>query len=196
MQSQALQDEFVVFCLNAKREGTFVDIGAGDPIQISNTYALETRYGWRGCLVDMDASRRASYEKKRPRSEAVMRDSTSIDYGSLFRRLSFPAQIDYLSLDVDDASLSTLKKIEADVLDDYKFSVVTFEHDSYRLGDDLRGASRGIFLARGYVLAAPDIRNDGYPFEDWWVSPEVSDRINVLQESLEGTEALRAFRKQ
>lgn len=38
--------------LNMKRGGYFVEFGATDGIEISNTYLLETRYGWRGILAE------------------------------------------------------------------------------------------------------------------------------------------------
>ncbi len=51
--SQAGQDLWVygnVF--NEKRGGFFLDVGAHDGIYLSNTFLLETRYGWNGILVE------------------------------------------------------------------------------------------------------------------------------------------------
>lgn len=37
---------------NNKREGYFVEIGASDGIDLSNTYLLEKNYGWKGICVE------------------------------------------------------------------------------------------------------------------------------------------------
>jgi hypothetical protein len=44
--SQAAQDELVIGLLRGKRDGYFVDLAANDALLLSNTYALEQRYGW------------------------------------------------------------------------------------------------------------------------------------------------------
>ena len=44
-------------------------------------------------------------------------------------------------------------------LDKYKFATVTFEHDSYNDGTDIRDASRKYFEDHGYVLIADNIFN-------------------------------------
>jgi FkbM family methyltransferase len=50
--SQICQDIFVLSVLDNKKNGFFVEIGAGDGINFSNTYLLEKNYGWNGILVE------------------------------------------------------------------------------------------------------------------------------------------------
>jgi len=50
--SQARQDEVVAALLRNKKNGYFIDLAANDPIKISNTYALETHFGWRGLCME------------------------------------------------------------------------------------------------------------------------------------------------
>ena len=50
--SQFGQDAWVLEQLDYKRNGYFVDVGAGTPIELSNTYILETQYGWSGILIE------------------------------------------------------------------------------------------------------------------------------------------------
>lgn len=50
--SQWLQDLFVRFVLEDKREGFFVEFGATDGVSLSNTLSLEQRLGWRGILAE------------------------------------------------------------------------------------------------------------------------------------------------
>jgi FkbM family methyltransferase len=47
-------DLFVVDVLNGKRNGYFVEAGALDGIQVSNTLLLEEDYGWSGLCVEPD----------------------------------------------------------------------------------------------------------------------------------------------
>jgi hypothetical protein len=50
--SQYRQDELVIALLHGKRNGYFIDLAANDPVRISNTYALETHFRWRGLCVE------------------------------------------------------------------------------------------------------------------------------------------------
>mmetsp|Transcript_27390 Transcript_27390/g.40438 ORF Transcript_27390/g.40438 Transcript_27390/m.40438 type:complete len:335 (+) Transcript_27390:89-1093(+) len=50
--SQARQDEVVAALLRNKKGGYFVDLASNDAIKISNTYALENNFGWRGLCLE------------------------------------------------------------------------------------------------------------------------------------------------
>jgi FkbM family methyltransferase len=50
--AQLLQDLFVLFHLDNKVEGYFVEFGAADGITISNTFLLESQYGWSGIVAE------------------------------------------------------------------------------------------------------------------------------------------------
>jgi hypothetical protein len=50
--SQARQDEVVAALLRNQKNGYFVDLAANDPIKISNTYALETQFNWKGLCIE------------------------------------------------------------------------------------------------------------------------------------------------
>jgi FkbM family methyltransferase len=52
MYAQLGQDDWVINKLHGKRDGVFVDIGAHDGIELSNSYLLESVYGWRGVCVE------------------------------------------------------------------------------------------------------------------------------------------------
>jgi len=51
-KSQLRQDLFVLLQLNFKREGFFVEFGATNGIDLSNSYMLEKQYGWHGILAE------------------------------------------------------------------------------------------------------------------------------------------------
>jgi FkbM family methyltransferase len=50
--AQLFQDLLVLFLLKEKRDGYFIEFGAMDGITMSNTFLLESKYGWRGILAD------------------------------------------------------------------------------------------------------------------------------------------------
>jgi FkbM family methyltransferase len=51
-KAQILQDLWVLFELSEKREGFFVEFGATNGLVNSNTWLLETSYGWSGILAE------------------------------------------------------------------------------------------------------------------------------------------------
>jgi FkbM family methyltransferase len=51
-KAQLFQDLFVLFVLNEKKNGYFVEFGATNGIELSNTYLLEKNYGWNGILAE------------------------------------------------------------------------------------------------------------------------------------------------
>jgi FkbM family methyltransferase len=50
--AQLFQDLLVVFLLDEKRAGYFVELGAMDGIKLSNTFLLENKFGWRGIVAE------------------------------------------------------------------------------------------------------------------------------------------------
>jgi hypothetical protein len=52
MSSQYGQDLFVLEVLGGMHDGFFLDSGASDGVQASNTHLLETSYGWKGICVE------------------------------------------------------------------------------------------------------------------------------------------------
>ena len=51
-KSQINQDIFVLYTLNWKRNGFFVEFGATNGVDLSNTYLLEKDFGWKGILSE------------------------------------------------------------------------------------------------------------------------------------------------
>jgi FkbM family methyltransferase len=50
--SQLKQDIFVLTMLSNKSNGYFIEVGAGDGINFSNTYLLEKNFNWNGILIE------------------------------------------------------------------------------------------------------------------------------------------------
>jgi hypothetical protein len=185
---QANQDRFILNVLKEKKHGRFLEIGSNHPININNTYLLETEYEWKGIMVEYEPQFLPLYIEHRPNSIHVINDATTIDYKNLFETNNMPLSFDYLQIDLEaanESTLNTLKKLDNDVLDTYKFATVTFEHDIY-CGDyyNTRLSSRDIFKRRGYVCVFEDISNDGFPYEDWYVHPDLVD-MNYVNNLIE-----------
>jgi FkbM family methyltransferase len=64
-RSQYFQDVWALFETGFKRDGYFVEIGAYNGVDLSNTYLLEKTFGWSGLLVEPNPEHRASIEASR-----------------------------------------------------------------------------------------------------------------------------------
>lgn len=187
---QAQQDKFILNILNYKRNGVFLEIGSNDPKHINNTYILETKYDWKGIMIEYNSNFLPLYIEHRPNSIHVINDATQIDYKKLLEDNNISSNIDYLQIDVEannGSTIKTLQKLDDEIFDHYKFATITFEHDIYHTNyDNTREKSREIFTRRGYICVFKDINNKGInPFEDWYVHPDLvnMDYINTLIEN-------------
>jgi FkbM family methyltransferase len=70
-QSMGYEEWLIRDFFNDKRDGVFVDVGAGHYMEFSNTYTLETELGWSGIAIDAQAEYAADYQKYRPRTRFV-----------------------------------------------------------------------------------------------------------------------------
>jgi FkbM family methyltransferase len=64
-KSQLQQDLFVLLSFKFKSGGFFVEFGATDGLNLSNTYMLEKNFGWKGILAEPARSWHASLRKNR-----------------------------------------------------------------------------------------------------------------------------------
>jgi len=169
--SQALQDLFVLSILNGKKNGTYVEIGAGHPTNINNSYLLESVFGWRGVSYEIQEDL-ANYFNETRTNKCICADATTTDYTRSFESNNLPARIDYLQVDIDpsEQSLESLKRLD---LNEYRFSVITFEHDAYQGKQHVVDESRKILRSYGYQCVASNVKNQGHPFEDWYVDPSI-----------------------
>jgi hypothetical protein len=164
-KSDLNQESYVLSVLSEKKDGYYVELGSGDPIDGSNTFLLETRFNWKGLAIDSDPELVAKYNQERA-NECVQSDALIFDYLNYFKKNNFPKQIDYLQVDIDghDDALCLLALAALPILQ-YRFSVITIEHDvcmDYKRSS-MRDAQREILSSLGYELSAQLIS------EDWWV---------------------------
>lgn len=177
--SQSWQDLFVLTMLDGKRNGTYLEIGCGNPIYINNTYLLE-QFDYAGISIDIELNN--EWKSLRSKNKYIVADAKQIDYTEILRDM--PKQIDYLQLDIDpeQATLEVLKKLPHS---SHRFSVITYETDSFKGDMETRNTSREFLKSLGYEMIVNDVGVKQYsdsswvPFEDWYVDPNVISK-NII----------------
>jgi hypothetical protein len=171
------QEKFVLDILDHKRNGYYVELGAFHSTLGSNTYYLEQDYGWNGVSFEIDDNRRKEFVSNR--KNPCMGDALKFNYISYFEENNFPKQIDYLQVDIDAGydpacrpfgnHYTTLLGLISLPLSLYRFTIITFEHDSnmYFRNAAMQQAQREILDCLGYTLVVRE------QHEDWWVDPNV-----------------------
>lgn len=183
--SQVYQDMFILAALNGKRNGTFLEIGGADPYKGNNTALLEKVFNWKGVSIEYDAQFIDIYRQHRT-ANLIHGDALSFNYKELLEENFTGKVIDYLQLDIEPAR-NTYECMLRIPFDQYKFGVITYEHDYYvDVTKSYREKSRQFLTSKGYVLVVNDISPDGSSnFEDWWVHPDlVSDDIIQKMKSI------------
>lgn len=192
--SQAFQDIFALSMLNGKKNGTYVEIGGGYGIVINNSYLLESEFGWNGVSFEINQSLADDYNLIR-KNECICTDATTFDYKKFFEENNYPKQIDYLQVDIEPA-WQTLRALKSLPLDDYRFSVITYETDIYKDGPESGEEAMQILLSNGYQLVARNVANLNNPYEDWYVDPNIVDQnivnkfLNTSRLSKESTQCI------
>lgn len=186
--SQAGQDLFALYMTQYRSlPKTYLDIGCQGPFHNNNTFLLE-QYGWKGLSIDIEDFH---YEYANYRSNPFYQaDVTTINWEATLSRLSFydTNTIDYLSFDVDDATYLAFLHFPFDKI---RFRVITIEHDSYRVGNNLRDMLRYQLENYGYTLVCADVSLSGFgEFEDWWVDMKQVDMSLVSKVQCSGKDSV------
>jgi hypothetical protein len=171
------QEEFVINVSKQKKNGYYVELGAFHSKNGSNTYKLENDYDWKGVSFEIEEERREEFNLNR--KNPCEGDALNFDYLKYFRDNDFPKQIDYLQVDIDGGydqagrpasnQYTTFHGLIAVPLTQYRFNVITFEHDAnmYYKNTFMRDMQRELLDSLGYSLVVREIH------EDWWVDPNV-----------------------
>jgi hypothetical protein len=170
--SDCRQDEFAANILGFKKDGFYIDIGAAGPVSSNNSYLFE-RLGWKGLCVESNPHYFPQWGVRN--ALFLGEDALKIDYKKVFEENGFPQDIDYASIDIDTLSYDALLSLP---LEDYKFKVITIEHDAYLYGDKYKSKQKELLLSKGYELLCENVyvemAGHGRPessFEDWYVYP-------------------------
>jgi len=201
--AQSGQDEWVNKIFNGKRRGTFLDIGAYDGLQSSNTAFLEKELGWTGICIEAN---RGAYDRLvgNRTSQNVFAAVSDYDgtirfgsdsiseYGSevpcmmlntVLEQYDAPEFIDYLSIDVEGHEYDILKCFD---FYRWKIGALTVEHNLYCWGDTNKNKLYDLLTTNGFTRVVEDApcldTNPLYyqkPYEDWYVRTDILGEVNI-----------------
>ena len=196
--SQAGQDRWVIDTLG-DRAGYFVDVGAYDGVETSNTYALERDFNWDGVCIEASPAVAAACAANRrcvTVAKAVAEREGYVHFAGdrvvvhggipvacstlneILRSVRAPRQIDYLSIDVEGHELVALNGLDWDY---YTVTLITVEHNLYANGPGLKDAIFEFLIERGFDRVVNDAlcldaRYPQYyrqPYEDWYANSAI-----------------------
>ena len=98
--SQLFQDLFVLFIHNEKTNGTFLEFGATNGVELSNSFMLEQKFGWTGVLAEPSPQWHSKLFENRPNTTIL----TDCIYSETGKKLDF-----FVS---DKGVLSTLEEFK------------------------------------------------------------------------------------
>jgi hypothetical protein len=173
---QAGQDRIANFLFPSG--GTYVEIGGGQPFNLSNSAALEA-LGWQGVSIEQDADLCREWFGKRS-NRIIEADATKVDWADALRGLD---HIDFMSADIDELTLPALLRYPFDT---HPPGLITYEHNRYLYADTFVTPARTMFRDLGYELICADVRLldrqlGDYVFEDWFVRREIAERAAPLR---------------
>lgn len=188
--SQASQDLFALYINNFKEDGYFLDLGCNQPFEGNNSALLES-LGWKGILIDYQQFFVDFCLSKR-KNKVLNADLIQTNITDILIENNAPNIIDYVSIDLDNhAALSCIQNLN---FDKFKIKCMTFEHDAYSLGDEMRSISREFLLSKGLKIICKDVTiYNGKQFEDWYVDPELVEKDIYLPIMCENTEFNKIF---
>jgi FkbM family methyltransferase len=152
------EDKFIFENNLLPEKGFFLDIGAGDPKENSNTYFFEKR-GWDGICIDADPKQIEKLRKERKnvihtaigsydgkaridfhrfselsRISANGKDEVSVFKLSTIMQSQEIEKVDLLSIDVEGQEMEVLKGMQ-DMKKEFEPKVIIIEHISHVDGD-------------------------------------------------------------
>lgn len=179
--------------------GFFLDIGCRTPVEENNTQLLE-QSGWYGMLFDIDKRFVDQCNKQRSNSSFCV-DVTSDEFIKTLKDNGCPKVVDYISMDVDGASIQCLKNfLEAG----FSFKCMTFEHTWDLKKPETENCveeSRELLHSFGYDILFKDVvlahsEHIGKKFEDWWIHPELLKTTIQKHDSLTHVEIINLLNNQ
>lgn len=194
--SQAGQDKWVYENVKATG-GYYVDLGAYDGLEHSNTAALDFDHGWHGVCVEANVDYYNSLVRNRPRPQnynvAVADFAGQVNFSgqwvtadklapvvdtmrlrSILINCGAPKIIDYLSIDIEGMEYSVLSDFD---FTEYRINSMTVEHNLYCDGPANKDKLFELLTSRGFVRVVEDAPcldpvYFGKPYEDWYVGGE------------------------
>lgn len=192
--SQSGQDQFAYNLIG--NNGTYLEIGAHDPVINSNTYKLEVECGWLGISVEYDSSHQAAWKncKERNFERVIWDDAFNINYLDKIKEFGLTNTIDYLSCDIEPPH-NTFEILKLLIKSKIEFKYISYEHDKYASGEKFEKLAKDFLNYNGYKTVVDNVysRNKKYKiYETWFVKNEINldsisyekwKKINYLKNS-------------
>lgn len=203
--SQSMQDKWVCDFYKYKQNGYFIEVGAYDGIQTSNTYSLEKDLNWTGICIEANSD---SYQKL-----AINRRSININKAIASSRgyCNFNGDkissdgigeivecdtlhqilidnncgrdIDYLSLDIEGMEYTALESLDFLY---WNIGLMTVEHNLYCTNSQQKDKIYHLLSNSGFYRVAEDVKcldqNPLWynkPYEDWYINKTLLQKNNV-----------------
>ena len=195
--SQSGQDKWVCDFFNYKKNGYFVEVGAYDGIQTSNTYYLEKELGWNGICIEANLEIFKILKQNRQSNNinvAVSSNKGLCNFNgdrintfghvvecdtlnSILYNNSYKQKIDYLSLDIEGMEYEALKSLDFNYWD---IKLITVEHNLYCTNDIEKNKIYDLLSSKNFERDVEDVKcldqNPIWfnkPYEDWYVNRNI-----------------------
>ncbi len=194
--SQSEQDKWVYEFYKGKKNGYFVEVGAHNGIQSSNTYFLEKELNWKGVCIEANKSLFSDLTKNRNSKNVntavasyagyckFSNDKISNnDYGDsvkcdtlneILLETATQRDIDYLSLDIEGHEYIALESLDFEY---WNIGLITVEHNLYCTGDTEKNKIYEILSKNNFTRVRDNVLCSdtnpiwhNKPFEDWYVN--------------------------
>ena len=180
--SQAGQDLFA-FELFGK-SGTYIDIGAGDPIIFNNTYMLEVEKNWNGISIDFGDNNQKKinnlkkFWKECPerKNKIYWENALNFNYKAALKENNIKNDIDFLSCDIDpqEKTFLALKKV---INSGIRPKYISFETDYYREKINYSNLAYNFLKPHGYKIAVKNVYSNfkkNKIFETWFIRDTIN----------------------
>ena len=180
--SQAGQDLFAYELFG--NNGTYIDIGAGEPQIGNNCYMLEVQKKWKGFSVEYGDSSQKKRDalklrwKQYPerKNSIYWNDAISFDYKKGLVKNNLKEEIDFLSCDIDPQknTFLALKKV---LIDGVRPKYIAFETDYYKEKIDYSNLALNFLKPYGYKIGVKNVFSNLKKkkiFETWYVREKLN----------------------
>jgi len=124
-KSQIFQDLVCLHLVNYKKNGTFIEIGGGNGVDLSNTHLQEKKYNWKGIICEPDKRSQKKIRKNRC-AKLEVKPITS----NCGKQIYFYEE--------EDPYLSSIKKSK-NKINSYKLNTICLNHliSKYKIGNNI-----------------------------------------------------------
>lgn len=195
--SQIFQDLFILYFLDKKEKGYFIEIGGGDGYFLSNSFMLETKYSWTGIICEPSKinlnnfiKRKCTiikepisgkcneivtfYENTDPYLSGIKNNHNKTKYdlktlclNHLLKNHCNNKTIDYLSIDTEGNELEIISNFN---FKNYKISLITIEHN---FNSNKRNEIKKILEKNNFKRI---FKNISY-MDDWYMSKDLEHKL-------------------